>query len=81
MEANEIDIILVPSICPETFSYTTEEAIKMGLPIAVFDIGAPAERVKSYGKGIILRNQCPEYILREIYNYLVHSKFIPNYKS
>jgi GT2 family glycosyltransferase/2-polyprenyl-3-methyl-5-hydroxy-6-metoxy-1,4-benzoquinol methylase len=78
METNEIDIILVPSICPETFSYTTEEAIKMELPIAVFDIGAPAERVKSYGKGIILQNQNPEYILRKIYNYLVHNKFIPN---
>jgi hypothetical protein len=29
MEENEIDIIFIPFIWPETFSYTTEEAIKM----------------------------------------------------
>lgn len=71
MEKNEIDIIFIPSICPETFCYTVEEAIKMELPVAVFDIGAPSERVKKYKKGIILdynRRYEPEYILTQIYN-------------
>jgi GT2 family glycosyltransferase len=69
MEENEIDIVFIPSICPETFSYTTEEAIKMDLPVAVFDIGAPAERVKFYNKGIILEKQDPEYIIKTICRY------------
>jgi hypothetical protein len=41
----------------------------MGLPVAVFDIGAPAERVKIYDKGIILQKQDPEYIIRTICRY------------
>ncbi len=56
IENNKIDIIFIPSIWPETFSYTTSEAISMGLPVACFDIGAPAERVRNYDKGIIIKN-------------------------
>jgi GT2 family glycosyltransferase len=52
--SNKIDIFLIPSIWPETFSYTTEEIIKMGLPLMVFNLGAPAQRVKEYEKGYIL---------------------------
>ncbi len=66
MEKYEIDCILIPSIWPETFSYTTEEAIKMDLPVAVFDLGAPSERVKNYPKGIILENKNPAYIINKI---------------
>lgn len=66
MEKYEIDCIFIPSIWPETFSFTVEEAIKMNLPVAVFDLGAPAERVKNYPKGIILKNKDPEYILNKI---------------
>ena len=50
----DIDIFFVSSIWPETFSYTTQEVIEMGMPIACFDLGAPAERVKEYDKGIII---------------------------
>jgi glycosyltransferase involved in cell wall biosynthesis len=70
MEENEIDLVLIPSICPETFSYTTEETIKMGLPVAVFDCGAPAERVRLYDKGIVLTKQDPDYIVEKICGYL-----------
>lgn len=51
---NDIDLALIPSIWPETFSYTTQEMMDMGLPIACFDLGAPAERVKRYDKGMVL---------------------------
>lgn len=69
MEDNEIDIVFIPSIWPETFSYTSEEAMKMQLPIAVFDLGAPAERVKLYERGIILQSKDPEYMVRTICKY------------
>lgn len=50
---NDIDVFLIPSIWPETFSYTTEEIMKMGMPIMCFDIGAPAERVKNMTKVLL----------------------------
>jgi GT2 family glycosyltransferase len=63
---HDIDIFLLPSVCPETFSYTTQEIIMMQMPLMVFDIGAPAERVKEYDKGVVLER---EYI-PNIINYI-----------
>lgn len=62
----DIDVFLISSICPETFSYTAEEAIKMGMPVMCFDIGAPAERIKKYSKGIIVPDISPEAICKVI---------------
>ena len=31
----DIDMFLIPSVWPETFSYTTSEVISMGYPLAV----------------------------------------------
>jgi len=45
---------LIPSICPETYSYTTDEIMQLGYPLSVFDIGAPVERVKKYENGNII---------------------------
>ena len=50
IEANGINVFLFPSICPETFSYVTEEMIALGLPIVAFDLGAPGERLRNYGR-------------------------------
>ncbi len=51
---HRINLVLVPSIWPETFCYVAEETMCLGLPLAVFDIGAPAERVRLYPKGKVL---------------------------
>jgi len=48
VESNGINMFLFPSIWPETFSYVVAEMIALGLPIVAFDLGAPAERLKSY---------------------------------
>lgn len=45
---------LVPSIWPETFSYTTHEAIATGLPVYVFDIGAQHDAVRSASNGHLI---------------------------
>ncbi|WP_338549842.1 glycosyltransferase [Roseovarius phycicola] len=37
---------LIPSIWPETFSYTTHEALATGLPVWGFDLGAQADAIK-----------------------------------
>ena len=51
IEANRINLALFPSVCPETFSYVTEEMIRLELPIVAFDLGAPGERLRSYRNG------------------------------
>ncbi|WP_286908091.1 glycosyltransferase [Roseovarius sp.] len=38
---------LIPSLWPETFSFTTHEALATGLPIMVFDLGGQAEAVRA----------------------------------
>ena len=50
----KIDIFFISSIFLETFSYTTEEIIRMKFPIAAFDLGAPAERISTYEKGMLI---------------------------
>ena len=66
----DIDVFLLPSICPETFSYTAEEIMKMRYPIACFNLGAPAERIADYPKGCILSSKEPDTILKEIFDFL-----------
>ena len=61
---HEIDIFLLPSVCPETFSYTTQEVMMMGMPLMVFDIGAPAERVKEYDKGVVLGKEYCKNVIK-----------------
>ncbi len=73
----DIDLFLMPSIWPETFSYTTEEVIKMGLPIACLDLGAPAERVRSYEKGLILSSAEPRTVLRELCTFARKLHLLP----
>ncbi|MCB5197373.1 glycosyltransferase [Deefgea salmonis] len=50
----EIDVFLIPSIWPETYSYTTDEIMQMGYPLIVFNYGAPAERVCQYELGEVV---------------------------
>ena len=63
---NDIDVFLIPSIWPETFSYTSEEIMKMGFPLMCFDLGAPAERAKKYENGIIIPEMSAKSILQTI---------------
>ncbi len=70
LERNMIDLIFIPSIWPETFSYTTSEAMEMGVPVACFNLGAPAERVREYSKGLILKSFDPQESLAEILDFV-----------
>ena len=49
LEDNEIDIICILPIWPETFSYTVSEAWLNGIPIVATDIGAVGERIRKTG--------------------------------
>ena len=65
----QIDIFLIPSIVPETFSYTTQEIMMMEMPLMVFNLGAPAERVKNYPKGYIIDDLSAEAVLETLRSY------------
>ena len=51
IESHHVNMILFPSICPETFSYVIEEAMLLRMPIVAFDLGAPGERLRDYDLG------------------------------
>lgn len=51
-EANP-HVMFLPSIWPETWSFVLTSALRRGLPVAAFDIGAPAERLRQLNRGHI----------------------------
>lgn len=61
-----INVGFVPSIIPETFSYVTQELMMLGLPVACFNLGAPAERISSYQHGAIIPEITPEAVYMTI---------------
>ena len=52
MEKSGTQVVLFPSICPETFSFTLSEIFAMELPVVGYDVGAQGRRIASYEKGI-----------------------------
>ncbi|WP_342045385.1 glycosyltransferase family 4 protein [Bacillus sp. OTU530] len=51
---HKVSIVVISSICPETFSYTTHEALASGYPVIAFNLGAPAEAIKKHGGGWVV---------------------------
>ena len=47
---------LIPSIWPETFSFTTHECLATGLPTMAFDLGAQGEAVRRALNGVVIVN-------------------------
>jgi glycosyltransferase involved in cell wall biosynthesis len=54
IDAADPHIVFLPSIWPETWSFVLSSALRRGLPIVAFDIGAPAERLRALGRGHLL---------------------------
>ena len=50
LEEQGIDVAFLPSTVPETFSYTLSIALRAGLPIVAFDLGAVASRLRALGE-------------------------------
>jgi glycosyltransferase involved in cell wall biosynthesis len=51
---NQVSFAFFPSIWPETFSYVVEELTILGVPIAAFNIGAPAERLRKHSNSLLI---------------------------
>ena len=74
VEKRKIDIFLIPSVWPETFSYTTGEVMAMGYPVIVFDMGAPAERVREYEKGYVVNKVSADSVCEILINNVIGEK-------
>lgn len=66
LEEYNINVCLLPSIWPETFSYVAEELMALDMPVVCFDIGAPAERLALYKKGEVANQISAESALAAI---------------
>lgn len=66
IETHGVNVFLFPSICPETFSYMTEEMMVLRLPVVAFDLGAPAERLRGYELGRLCAETNAEAALAEL---------------
>lgn len=49
--------VLLPAIWPETWSFVLTAALRQGVPVIVFDIGAPAARLRRLGRGHVLPSE------------------------
>lgn len=60
------NIVMIPSIWPETYSYTVSEAIFSGYKVVAFNIGAPADRIRSTGMGWLIDEISSQSMLSKI---------------
>lgn len=77
IEKSGANVFLFPSICAETFSYVIQELIAMNLPVASFNLGAPAERLATYPKGLILNSMDPVTVLDDLTSFH-HKSYLAN---
>ncbi|HET8995833.1 MAG TPA: glycosyltransferase, partial [Acetobacteraceae bacterium] len=63
LHAQRGSIGFIPSICPETWSLALTELWRAGLHVAAFDFGAPAERIRRTGRGLILPVGLPPHAI------------------
>lgn len=66
LNENSIDLILLLSIWPETYSYTLSEAIVNRIPVIATDIGALRQRLSEYSAGFLIPFESPLPYLLDI---------------
>lgn len=68
--------VFLPSIWPETHCYVLDEVIGLGVPVGAFDIGAPAERLRSWPNGFIITPITPEAALCALLHVTEHNRAV-----
>lgn len=67
LRENQIDLVCIFSIWPETFCYTLSEAEIAGIPVLATDIGALGQRIREEGTGWLVAPDLPaKEILQKI---------------
>jgi len=66
IRAQRADLALLPSVVPETWSHTLTECWEAGLGVVAFDLGAPAERIRATGRGLLIPPGMPADAINRI---------------
>jgi GT2 family glycosyltransferase len=66
---NKVNAFFIPSIWPETYSYTTAESIISELPVFCFNLGGQADQTKNYERGILIDDVNAQGVLDAIIKY------------
>ena len=59
LQGKGINLVLLLSRWPETYSYTLSEAMAHGIPMITTDLGALRERLAKYSAGYLVQNENP----------------------
>lgn len=75
LHKNNIKLVCLLSVCPETYSYTLTESIAAGIPVLSYDIGALGQRIKKDNLGWIINlDNNFEEVNKKIVNILKDKK-------
>nr|WP_256363873.1 glycosyltransferase [Hyphomicrobium sp. 99] len=79
LDQQNAHVVLLPSVLPETYCYTLSIALSAGFPVYAFDFGAPAERLASDARHVLM----PLALMTEpaSINDLLLSKSLPSQLS
>ena len=61
---HKISLVIIPTLCPETYCWTASEAMWSGYPVITFNLGAPADRVKQLDGGWIVEDMSSKSLLQ-----------------
>ena len=78
---SEIDVLIVPSICYESFSLVVQEAFITQTPVIVSDIGALPEFVKHNETGLLFEPGDPEDLYKKIKSVIENPNLIGEFKA
>jgi glycosyltransferase involved in cell wall biosynthesis len=65
-EMARLDVIILPSICPESFGLVILEAFSLGRPVIVTNCGGPAELVRDGIDGLVVEPNNPSALARAL---------------
>ena len=66
IRAQRAQLALLPSIWPETWCFALTDVWAAGLDVVAFDFGAPAERIRRTGRGMVLPPDLPAGRINEM---------------
>lgn len=69
LEREGVNVVFFTSIWPETFSYLISELIALEVPVCCFDVGAQAEKIKSYKYGKIIQRETSQQMFSQILSF------------
>lgn len=81
MRYYNVDLVFLPAISPETYSYTLSEAWLAGYPVMAADLGALGQRIRDTDAGWLLVDLDTNVILKALMNLVEHPEQIQNMRK